>query len=69
MNIILIKGEEIIGYDVTLCLVYPNEPNEIHWLQDYLCKDRKIVVLWFSENGDLKYSKECYDSIKPLIEK
>ena len=56
-----------IGSDVTLCLVYPSEPKEIYWLQDYLCNDRNIAVLWFDE-GELQYSKGSYPLVKNLIE-
>jgi len=56
-----------VGDDVTLCLVFPREPNDIDWLQEYLCIDRKIAVLWFAENGDLNFTNECENLIKPLI--
>lgn len=46
-----------IGRDVQLCLVYPSEPKDIDWLQDYLGNDRGIAVLWFEEN------KFCYSNV------
>lgn len=56
-----------VGDDVTLCLVFPREPSEIDWLQEYLCIDRDIAVLWFEENGSLGYSPYCKDLVKSLI--
>lgn len=61
------RYKEEIGYGVTLCLVYPYEPNEFSWLQEYLCLDRQIAVCWFSESGELNYSKHCETLIKPLL--
>lgn len=46
----------------TLCLVYPYEPNEIYWLQDYLCNDRKIAVIWFD-----KEKLCCPESCKSML--
>ena len=58
------KGD--IGEEVTLCMVYPDEPTEIDWLQEYLCIDRNIAVCWFS--GDvLKYSSLCADKVRNLL--
>lgn len=54
-----------IGRDVTLCLVYPKEPNEISWLQEYLCNDRGIAVCWF-ENDILCYPPFCADKMRTL---
>lgn len=57
-----------IGYDdITLCLVYPNEPSNIKWLQEYLCTDRKVAVIWFSDEGELKYSNYCETQVAPLL--
>jgi hypothetical protein len=50
-------SDDIKG-DATLCLIYPKEPNEIDWLQDYLCNDRNIAVAWFEEE-QLRYSSHC----------
>lgn len=47
-----------IREDVVLCLIYPKEPNEIEWLQEYLCKDRNIAVAWF-EGERLCYPSNC----------
>ena len=57
-----------ISKNVTLCLVYPHEPKEIDWLQDYLCNDRNIAVLWF-ENDQLCYPPYCRDKLLSLIYK
>ena len=56
-----------IGGDVTLCLVFPREPNDIDWLQEYLCVDREIAVLWFEENGELNFTNECKRLVEPLL--
>lgn len=56
----------LIGYDVRLCLVFPEEPKIIPWLQDYLCLDRGIAVVWFSNNG-LQYVDCCYELVRPLL--
>jgi hypothetical protein len=61
------RYKEEIGYDTTLCLVFPKEPNEIDWLDEYLCIDREIAVCWFSDNGQLNYSENCIDKIRPLL--
>lgn len=61
------RYKEEIGYDVKLCLVLPNEPNDISWLQDYLCNDREIAVCWFTDKGQLNYSNYCESIIKPLL--
>ena len=47
-----------IKENATLCLVYPKEPNEIDWLEDYLCNDRDIAVAWF-EGEQFHYSLYC----------
>jgi hypothetical protein len=61
------RYKEEIGYDVKLCLVYPEEPTDISWLQDYLCNDREIAVCWFSVDGQLNYSDYCENIVKPLL--
>ncbi|KAF5059760.1 hypothetical protein DSECCO2_332650 [anaerobic digester metagenome] len=47
-----------IGYDVNLCLVFPNEPRSVSWVEEYLCEDREILVMWFEED-ELCCSKYC----------
>lgn len=44
------RYQNIIGYDVKLFLVYPQEPIVIPWLQEYLCTDRHIGIIWFDKN-------------------
>ncbi len=56
-----------IGYDVSLCLVLPKKPDEIDWLEDYLCVDRGIGVIWFNENGQLSFPLQGQHLIKSLI--
>lgn len=53
------RYQKIIGYDVNLCLVYPHEPKCIPWLQEYLCKDRLVGIMWFEEDNKPKFSKYC----------
>jgi hypothetical protein len=57
-----------IGENVTLCLVYPKEPNEIEWLQEYLCSDRGISVCWF-ENESLCFPTYCAEKMEHLLPK
>ena len=61
------RYKEEIGYDVKLCLVFPEEPTEISWLQDYLCNDREIAICWFSSEGKLDYSDFCENIVRPLL--
>lgn len=60
------RYKNIIGYDVNLFLVYPHEPKSIPWLQEYLCTDRGIGVLWFEEDK-MKFSPYCREIVTPLI--
>jgi hypothetical protein len=53
------RYQQVIGYDVKLCLVFPYEPTSIPWLQEYLCKDREIAVIWFVDNDEIDYSRYC----------
>lgn len=57
-----ILGEE----EVHLCIVYQKEPKTISWLQEYICTDRNIGILWF-ENEELKSSKYNPSFIKALF--
>lgn len=52
------RYQHIVGYDVKLCLVYPQEPRYIPWLQEYLCKDRDVSILWFEGDAPI-LSKYC----------
>ena len=42
----------------TLCLIMPNEPKEISWMQEYLCNYRKIYVCWF-DSDEIIFSERC----------
>lgn len=55
-----------VGEDVILCLVFPKEPNEIGWLIDYLCLDRKIAICWFDDDS-LKFPDHCAEQLQRLI--
>ncbi|MCK4841803.1 MAG: hypothetical protein KAT04_07950 [Methylococcales bacterium] len=61
------RYQDIIGYDVNLFLVYPQEPVVIPWLQEYLCTDRHIGIIWFDENDQIQFSENCTDMAKPLM--
>ncbi|HHP2703593.1 TPA: hypothetical protein ACR8U9_004401 [Citrobacter freundii] len=52
------RYQNIIGYDVNLCLVYPHEPKYVPWLQEYLCTDRDVGIMWFEEDKPI-FSKFC----------
>lgn len=60
------RYKNIIGYNVNLFLVYPHEPKSIPWLQEYLCTDRGIGVLWFDEDK-MRFSPYCREMVTPLI--
>ena len=61
------RYQEEIGYDVKLCLVYPSEPSVIDWLEDYVCVDREIGIIWFDQTGTLSYSNQCRELVKPIL--
>jgi hypothetical protein len=61
------RYKEKIGYDVSLCLVLPDKPIEIDWLEDYLCTDREIAVIWFNKEGKLEYPFQGKNLVKELI--
>ena len=61
------RYQEEIGYDVKLCLVYPSEPSVIDWLEDYVCVDREIGIIWFNEHGTLSYSNQCRELVRPIL--
>lgn len=63
------RYQHVIGYDVNLFLVYPQEPVVIPWLQEYLCTDRHIGIIWFDENDQIQFSENCADMAKPLMHK
>ena len=55
-----------ISTDTTLCLVYPKDPTEINWLQEYLCNDRDIAICWF-KGDELCYPTHYADKLQHLI--
>lgn len=57
---------EEVGEKTKLCLVFPKEPNEIQWLQEYLCIDRDIAVLWFNDDK-LQVSALCASKVNELF--
>ena len=61
------RYQEKIGYNVSLCLVLPERPSEIDWLEDYLCLDREIGVIWFNNEGKLEYPLHGRNLVKELI--
>lgn len=63
------RYKNIIGYDVKLFLVYPQEPIVIPWLQEYLCSDRHIGIIWFDENDQIQFSPHCETMARSLVHK
>ncbi|EGG98164.1 hypothetical protein imdm_469 [gamma proteobacterium IMCC2047] len=61
------RYQDVIGYDVNLFLVYPQEPVVVPWLQEYLCKDRHIGIIWFDENDKIQFSSHCQSMAKGLV--
>ena len=62
------RYKDVIGYDVNLFLVYPEEPVAVPWLQEYLCKDRHIGIILFDENDDIQFSSYCESMTKSLTQ-
>lgn len=61
------RYQDVIGYDVKLFLVYPQEPIVVPWLQKYLCEDRHIGIIWFDENDNVQFSPYCEAMAKSLV--
>lgn len=61
------RYQDEVGYDVNLCLVIPNQPHELDWLSDYLIEDRKIGIIWFDKNGQIRTSSNGGKIIQPLF--
>jgi len=53
--------------DVEICLVLPNRPIEIPWMEEYLCSDRQICLCWIDQTGQLSYSELCADKLIHLL--
>lgn len=58
--------DEIRG-DAVLCLVLPNAPTGIPWLEEYVCNDREISVCWLDESGQIESATECVDKLRGLL--
>lgn len=54
-----------ISKEVTLCLVFPSQPKEIDWLEDYLCNDRDLAIMWF-DNNSLCFPTICDNKLAKL---
>lgn len=52
---------------ITLCLVYPYEPSEIDWIQEYLCVDREIAICWFKDD-QLNFPVSCSQKMRHLLQ-
>ncbi|GAM73245.1 hypothetical protein JCM19241_2700 [Vibrio ishigakensis] len=61
------RYQNVIGYDVKLFLVYPHEPQSIPWLQEYLCEDRGVGIIWFDKNNQIQYSAHCETMMQSLL--
>lgn len=59
------RYKHIIGNNIKLCLVFSKEPKEIKWLQQYLCEDREIGIIWF-DGDQISYSTYCNEIIATL---
>jgi len=60
------RYRERLGSNVFLCLVLPEEPSNIPWLQEYVCSDRNIALIWFSDEIKLECSNFSEPLVKPL---
>lgn len=56
-----------IRTDVVLCLVLPNSPTDIPWLEEYLCSDRDIAICWLSEHGEVVSADSCYAKLEEFL--
>lgn len=52
--------------DLHLCMVLPDKPDELLWIVEYLCVDRKVCLCWF-ENDELKFPEQCTSEMVNLI--
>jgi hypothetical protein len=56
-----------IRADAILCLVLPDAPTGIPWLEDYVCNDRGISICWLDEIGQIKSATSCEDKLRNLV--
>lgn len=61
------RYQNMVGYDVFLCLVFPERPDGIDWLESYICTDRQIGIIWFNQKGIIEYSPQGEYIIKSLL--
>lgn len=61
------RYQDQIGYDVNLCLVLPKQPSELNWLEEYICTDRKIGLIWFNERDEIQTSSYGKVLVQPLL--
>jgi hypothetical protein len=61
------RYKEITGVDVKLCIVLPGEPQGIEWLQEYLCTDRNISVIWMPSDHQVCFSPQCAGAIISIV--
>jgi hypothetical protein len=60
------RYSDTIGQELSLCLVLPERPQQIPWIEKYLCSDRKISLCWFNEYGNLVYPGFCGNALNIL---
>jgi hypothetical protein len=60
------RYSESIGQELSLCLVVPERPKQIPWIEKYLCADRQIFLCWFDENDNLVYPNLCGNTLNTL---
>ena len=61
------RYKDEIGYDVKLFIAFPDEPTSIPWLQQYLCLDRHIGIIWFDDSDQINFSAHCKTMATPLF--
>ena len=58
--------DNIEDEEISLCLVLPEDPQNLPWVTDYLCEDRKVNLCWFDASGSLKWPDACADRLQIL---
>ena len=53
--------------DAVLCLVLPNKPTGIAWLEEYLCNDRGIAICWLDGEGAVTPAPLCRDKLNDFL--
>lgn len=53
------RYRDSIAPDSILCLVLGEEPQNIPWLPEYLCRDREVALCWFDNSDNLQYPDPC----------